>query len=178
MTILRELLALNQDGAHWLFEIEGGIIGAVLGVLWHRAWQKKHDRKHHGTDRATGRLSERHPSEQSFPKRPAGTLPLTNYIAQALFAAEEGMGSAMPTWPSGERIISWPGALFLTSRVNDEVTTDELDAFAAMSAATSRRWRDGQYALDMASITFDGRVGTFARSGADTWLLVSVKVPT
>jgi hypothetical protein len=62
MTVLHDLLALNLDVAHWLFEIEGGVIGLVIGALWHRAWQRKHDRTHHHTD---GRLSERQPFDWS-----------------------------------------------------------------------------------------------------------------
>lgn len=45
--VFHELLELNGNLGHWLFEAEGGLIALV----WHMAWQKKHDRLHHGGGR-------------------------------------------------------------------------------------------------------------------------------
>ncbi len=42
-SVWADLMAINGEAAHWLFEAEG----LLIGVAWHWLWQRRHDRTHH-----------------------------------------------------------------------------------------------------------------------------------
>lgn len=59
MSVWHDLLHINGELAHWLFEAEG----LLLTVAWHWLWQRRHDLKHHDDGGCGPRCSEGHTFE-------------------------------------------------------------------------------------------------------------------
>lgn len=82
MGILNDLLHINGEIAHWLFEAEG----LLIGVAWHWLWQRRHDRLRHAVGPCS-MCSEGHTYEGNCELR-TGLRPWTKDMLEEQVAAD------------------------------------------------------------------------------------------